>query len=129
MAAFSAEDLRKLDASQPPRANPHAVRLAALAQAIANEPTTSAISRIVFAGLIRIAEFILVAAAGFLVHWLYLASSEGYEAAYIVAIPLIAALIVLVHQTLGLYTIDAFREFKTCAWRLVGGFTLVFAIA
>jgi Undecaprenyl-phosphate glucose phosphotransferase len=129
MAAFSAEDLRKLDASQPPRANPHAGRLAALAQAIANEPTTSAVSRIVFAGIVRIAEFILVAAAGFLVHWFYLASSEGYGAAYIVAIPLIAALIVLVHQTLGLYTIDAFRKFKSYAWRLIGGFTLVFAIA
>ncbi|MGP0061331.1 MAG: undecaprenyl-phosphate glucose phosphotransferase [Beijerinckiaceae bacterium] len=126
MAAFSAQDLRDLDASQPARANPHAARLAALAQAIASEPKPSAVSRIVFAGLVRIGEFALVTAAGFLVYWLHLAPSRGYDAAYAVAISLVAVLVVLVHQALGLYTIDAFRKFKVDIARLVGGLTLVF---
>jgi Undecaprenyl-phosphate glucose phosphotransferase len=129
MAAFSAQDLRELEASQPASANPHAGRLDELAKTIANEPAPSAISRIVFEGLVRVGEFILMTASGFLVHWLYLAPSEGYGIAYIIAIPLIAALVILMHQALGLYAIDSLRNFGSRIWRLAGSFTLVFAMA
>ncbi len=129
MAAFSAQDLTDPDALRPARANPHAGRLAALAQAIANEPKSSAVSRIVLEGFVRIGEFALVTAAGSLVYWLLLASSRGCDAAYAGAILLVAALVVLVHQALGLYTVDAFRTLKLDVLRLVGGFTLVFLAA
>ena len=130
MAAFSAQDLRNVDvAQQQPRANPHAGRLAALAQAMAREQKPSAISRIVFEGCVRIGEFALVTAAGFAMNSFYIAPTHGYMAAYVGAIPLIAVLIVLALQILGLYTINALQTFKSKILRLVGGFTLVFLAA
>jgi len=129
MAAFSAEDRQQLERSEPARSNPHARRLAALMQAIAQERKPSAISRIVLEGLVRVVEFALVAGAGFLIHALYLASSQGYTTAYLAAIPLVAALAVVVNQAFGLYTLNAFLTFKTDAPRLLGSITLVFLAA
>jgi Undecaprenyl-phosphate glucose phosphotransferase len=129
LAAFSTQDLRAVDTARPARANPHAARLAALAQAVAKEPQSSSVSRVVFEGLVRIGEFALVTIAGFLVYWLHLAPTRGYDAAYAAAIAAVAALVVLVNQAFRLYTIDAFRKLKTDLWRLVGGFTLVFLAA
>lgn len=129
MAAFSAGDLRKLEATEAPRSMPKEGRLAALAQAMALEPKPSAVSRIVLEGLVRIGEFVLLAGAGFLVHAFYLAAAPGYTLAYLVGIPLVAALVVLANQALGLYTLAALRNFKTEVLRLPIGLTLVFAIA
>jgi Undecaprenyl-phosphate glucose phosphotransferase len=129
MAAFSAQDLKTPDVPLSRRADPNAGRLAALAQSMAQDQKPAPLSRVVLEGLVRIGEFALVTLAGFAMHTFYVAPAHGLTADYIAAIPLIATLIILTLQALGLYTIDAFRNCKFALPRLVCGVTLVFVAA
>ena len=104
-------------------------RLAALAETLVGAPARPAYSPIVLAGLVRIGEFTLIAALGFLVHYFYVAPAVGYDIAYVVAIPAVSALAVVVFQALDINHAGAFRQPVSQGFRLSGGWAVVFLIA
>ncbi|MDJ1156916.1 undecaprenyl-phosphate glucose phosphotransferase [Chelatococcus sp. SYSU_G07232] len=103
-------------------------RLSPLAEEIVAAPVKPSYSPVVLAGVVRLAECLLVALTGIAVHWLYLTGRQGYSTAYFVAIPTVAALTVVVFQTLGLYHVGVFRSFVAQSVRLFGGWTVVFLV-
>ena len=131
MAAFSPEDLRRVtpEASPAGTAPTQPERLAALAETLVGGTARPAYSPIVLAGLVRIGEFALIAALGFLVHFIYVAPSVGYDVAYIVAIPAISALAIVMFQALGINHTGAFRQPVSQGFRLSGAWAGVFLIA
>ena len=143
MAAFSHDDLRTPagdgarglgthppDAtSQSQRQPEFAGRLAALAETMVGGAARPATSPIVLAGVVRIGEFGLVAALGFLVHHLYVAPGLGYSLAYMVAIPSISALAIVAFQALDINQVGAFRQPVNQGFRLAGAWTAVFLLA
>jgi Undecaprenyl-phosphate glucose phosphotransferase len=134
MAAFSARDLRNIEAAPPTpanaeeRKNPHAERLSALTQSLASR-AAPALSGVVLEGLLRIAEFVLIMATGFLVHWLHVAPSHGYNLAYVIAIPLIALSSVITFQALKIYKVNTLRAITSESTRIMMGWTFVFLMA
>lgn len=100
-----------------------------LAEISSEARPTPAYSPIVLAGLVRILEFLLIAASGFAVHRLHVASVNGYGAEYFIVIPGMALLSILAWQALGLYTPAAFRSPIGQGPKLAGGWTLVFLAA
>ena len=93
---------------------------------ISNDP--SPVSPIVFTGLVRVVEFLLVAAIGIAVFWFYLGPGVyGFTMMYAAASLLAGALATLVFQALGLYNLQAFASFVRQIARLAAGWTIVFA--
>lgn len=135
MPKLSFRDLRGHDQERDANAvddgitEPSAERLIDAARAMQGSATVPALSRVVLEGLVRIAEFLIVAAAGFAVHYIHVVRFEGYQAPYMAAIPLIAACCVLALQCAGFYRISAFRNFPRDGLRLIAGITLVYGVA
>jgi Undecaprenyl-phosphate glucose phosphotransferase len=127
MCAFALRDMKSVDdaglAPTPTR------RSALLAEIAADAAPTRAYSPIVLSGLVRLLEFLLIAASGFAVHHVHVAPTWGYSAEYFIVIPGMAALAVLVLQSLDLYTTQAFRAPIGRGAKLVGGWTAVFVAA
>src|SRR5579863_9466353 len=131
MAKFSLSDVQKTEAPETPAPSDSATAetLAAAARAMQSGTNGPALSRVVLEGLVRIAEFLLVAATGFAVWFFYLARSHGYTQPYLIGIPLVAAFAVLAIQSSELYKISAFRRFPVDGLRIAGAVTIVYAIA
>ncbi len=132
MAAFSVDDLRHVDQKSPRDEGvnpPRPAELSALAESLATFATPPAYSRIVLVGAVRILEFALVALTGFLVHLIHVAPVHGVETAYLITIPSIAALTVVMFQSLGTYKMSALRFFAKESLRVATGWTLVLLIA
>jgi len=126
MAAFSVDDLRTVDqeskrtpGSSPTPDEPEISEASAVAR--------PAFSRVVFTGLVRCFEALIILASGFVLHALYVAPSQQLSAVYMIAIPCIAAASVLTFQLFGIYKITAFR-FQHQLVRLASGWTLVFGL-
>ena len=84
MATFSAHDMKRLVEEMPKTAAPEhggsdSTRMAALAEATSGQGGGRAISPIVLGGVVRLAEFVLVAATGLLVHHFYVEPPIGTE--------------------------------------------------
>ena len=132
MAAFSARDMAAAapaDMAAEPRINPHAERLATLAEKLAGHAATPAYSRIVFQGVVRLVEFALIVAVGVLFHQWHVAPSRGTELGYVVGIPALSVVVVVVFQMLGLYRVGALRRPMPAGLRAGAGWTIVFLAA
>jgi Undecaprenyl-phosphate glucose phosphotransferase len=133
MAKFSLSDLQKVANPQSDEASNNIdmteEKLAAAGRAMQAGASPSSISRVVLEGLVRIVEFLLIAAAGFAIHFVYLARAHGYAEPYLVGIPLVAAATVLAMQSAELYKISAFRQFPADSLRIAGAVTITFAVA
>ena len=136
MAAFSANDMNRDD--EDPRASaaapatpagPASTRMATLAEAAAGLGSTQAMSPIVLGGLVRLAEFLIVAATGFLVHSFYVGDTNGTELQYFVSIGIIAAATLLIFQAFDLNHVAAMRAPLANGLRVMGGWSLVFLAA
>lgn len=103
--------------------------LAAAARAMQSGTSGPAVSRVVLEGLVRFTEFLIIAAVGFAVYFLYLERTHGYLQPYVVGIVLVAAFAILGIQSSELYKISAFRRFPADILRLVGAVTVVYAVA
>jgi Undecaprenyl-phosphate glucose phosphotransferase len=133
MAKFSLPDLQKVANPQSDEtANNVGMseeKLAAAGRAMQAGTSPSSISRVVLEGLVRVVEFLLIAATGFTIHFVYLARAHGYAEPYLVGIPLVAAATVLAMQSAELYKISAFRQFPADSLRIAGAVTITFAAA
>ncbi len=129
MAAYSAHDMAALPPSAPkdrPRSNPHVDRLNSLAQSLAANAGKPAVSRVVIEGVVRALDLCLISSAAFLLHALHVAPLLRHDVTQLVAVPLVAAVSVLVFQSFGLYRFASFRHFPMEGVRLGLAWTLVF---
>ena len=120
MALYSSKQLR---AASPPRtlaARPAPPATAELLARLEREPRKPAISRRVFVGLVRIADFALLTLAGFGAHAFVGAAPGPSWAAPLVATGLALAA-VLVFQTLRVYSLPALRFPPAPLIRIAGG--------
>jgi Undecaprenyl-phosphate glucose phosphotransferase len=122
-ARSATEVIERLRASA--RANEKApLSDAALAAAAATLPP--AMSPIVLAGLVRIAEFALVVVVGLSIHAVYLLPTEGLEWHYAAATGAIALMSVVAFQAADIYQVQAFRGYEKQYMRLASAWSLVF---
>src|SRR6266481_4960655 len=103
--------------------------LSAVARAIAAEPVANAISPVVLTGLVRLAEFLGVAAIGTATYTAYVYPYDEPTLIYAAAILLISAAAVLAFQAFEIYNIAAFRSHIHQLTRLALAWTLVFLVA
>jgi Undecaprenyl-phosphate glucose phosphotransferase len=99
---------------------------AALAAAAATP--SAAISPIVLAGFVRMAEFALIVAVGLAIHAAYLLQSEGFEWHYGAATVAIALLSIVAFQAADIYQVQAFRGYEKQYMRLASAWSLVFLV-
>ena len=99
---------------------------AALAAASATLPP--ALSPIVLAGIVRIAEFAIVVAVGLLIHALYVLPIEGFEWHYAAATSAIALMSIVAFQAADIYQVQAFRGYEKQYMRLAAAWSLVFLL-
>ncbi len=119
--------LNRLRAS--PRAKAKKSRsLSPEALAAAATPAPSAISPIVLAGFVRMAEFALIVLVGLAVFAVYGLASEGDFWRYTAAIFAIAILSMFAFQTADIYQVQAFRGHEKQYMRLASAWSVVFLI-
>ena len=121
---FVGMKIQATEAPAPPR------ELGALARAVAAEPVADAISPVVLIGLVRLAEFLGVAAIGAATYiaYVYPAFDES-SLAYSAAILLISGAAIFAFQAFEIYSIAAFRSHIHQLTRLAVAWTLVFLVA
>jgi Undecaprenyl-phosphate glucose phosphotransferase len=100
-----------------------------LAEVGAKLTPTKAYSPIVLAGLVRVFEFALIAASGFVVHQIYVAPARGHEIDYVIVIPALSLLAVSIFQLLATYNTAAFRTPAQIGLKIAVGWCLVFVAA
>jgi Undecaprenyl-phosphate glucose phosphotransferase len=103
--------------------------LGLLARAIAAEPVADPISPVVLIGLVRLAEFITIAAIGAAAYGVLLYPSPGFAWNYAAAIVLMSGAAILAFQAFEIYSVPAFRTHVRQLYRLALAWTLVFLIA
>jgi Undecaprenyl-phosphate glucose phosphotransferase len=100
-----------------------------LAEVAAKLTPARAYSTIVLEGLVRIAEFALIASVGFAMYQIYVASTFGGDIEYMIAVPALSFVAVCVFQFLGLYSLTIFRAPAKTGLKLAGAWCLVFVFA
>jgi Undecaprenyl-phosphate glucose phosphotransferase len=106
---------------------PH--QLAAQAEKVAAQPVAPAISPVVLAGAVRMAELLLIALVGTAIYAAYVAPHEGLAWRYIVTIAGISLFSVLAFQVADIYRLQAFRGQEKQYFRLAAAWSLVFLVA
>ena len=132
MGAFSADDLKDIDAgpsgSRKPDSNSRA-QLASLAETMAGQVAEPAYSPIVLAGFVRIVEFIIIFSTGVFIHALYVAPRPGFPTEYYLIVTAVSLLSLIVFQALEVNHVSAFRAPALYGFRLAGAWTLVILAA
>ena len=130
MSGFSVHDLMRADAERPgPAAPSEPVKLSALAERIANLPLQPSYSAAVLSGLIRAADFVIVAGSGLLIYAAYPAQIVGVEPGYFFASIAVAAFVVLAFEAMQAYAPPALRSLRGQGVRLLACWTFVFLVA
>ena len=118
LAASAGDEERVARDAQP--LGPEALR-------IAEEHVDTAISPAVVGGFARLAEFLLIAAVGFAIQYIYVYPEEGFLAFYPVAILIGASLSIVAFQAVDIYTTHALRTFVRQNSSLIVAWVSVFA--
>src|SRR5262249_46866964 len=100
--------------------------LSPLARAIAAEPVSHAISPLVLAGIVRLTEFVLIAAIGAIVYGYAVFPVEGFNWRYVLADLAVATAAIITFQMFDIYTTTAFRTHVHQLSRLGLAWTTVF---
>ncbi len=132
MAAFSAHDLRSIEAAAPApagRVNPHARELNNLAETMAHHRGRRIISTTILEGLVRLGELALTTIVGLASYALVVGRAEGSTILPVLAVPLVAVLLVLVMQSLGSYRTAALRTPTRFGLRISASWFGVFGAA
>jgi Undecaprenyl-phosphate glucose phosphotransferase len=113
------------NAAPDQRAKP--VQLSPLALMVAAQPTIDAKSPIVVAGIVRIAEFVLISVVGVIAYFTYVYPQFGVFDLYYIGTTLgVAALAVVAFQAADIYHLNAFRRPANQLARLTVAWSLVF---
>jgi len=96
---------------------------------VADQPTATAYSPIVLAGMVRMIEFVLTVLVGLAVYVGYVVPLDGFEWHYVAAILGIAVLAMLAFQAADIYQVQAFRGYEKQYFRLASAWSVVFLIA
>ncbi|MGA2494701.1 MAG: undecaprenyl-phosphate glucose phosphotransferase [Roseiarcus sp.] len=128
MAAFSARQLRQIQSPPPPR-KPDALddELERLRR-VAAEPTAPAVSRVVIAGVVRAIETALIVTTGAAIYFLYIVRNVGAQPGYLAVTIGVAAMAIVVFQSLHVYSAPAFRHPSRALFRIAGGWTAAFLV-
>jgi Undecaprenyl-phosphate glucose phosphotransferase len=102
--------------------------LSSAALKVAAQPIASAWSPIVVAGVVRMVEFTLTVAVGFLIYFAYVVPVDGFEWHYVAAILGIATLAMLAFQAADVYQVQAFRGYEKQYFRLASAWSVVFLL-
>ena len=97
-----------------------------LAETLAPIATAQGVSPLVFSGLVRLAEAVLVAAVGALTVHFYIPDGEALKPAYWIAVPGAGLMSVTVSHIFGLYRIAVLRDAFRHGLTVMLGFSLVF---
>ena len=128
MAAFSARQHHQADASLPPqRPDSHDDELARLRR-VAAEPAAPAVSRVVIAGVVRAIETALIVLTGVAIYFLYIVRNVGAQPGYLAVTIGVAAMSIVVFQSLHVFSAPAFRNPSRALFRIAGGWTLAFLV-
>ena len=111
-----------------PRAAAKARSLTPEALVVAATPAPAAISPIVLAGFVRMAEFALIVLVGLAAFAVYLSPTEPLFWRYAGAIFAIALLSMFAFQTADIYQVQAFRGHEKQYMRLASAWSVVFLI-
>ncbi|MCF8477612.1 MAG: undecaprenyl-phosphate glucose phosphotransferase [Pseudolabrys sp.] len=112
-----------------PATAPKKVRsLSPEALAIADKISPPPISPIVLAGVVRIAEFVLIVAVGMAIVVAYIEPLQPQILRYLAAILTVAGLSTLAFQTADIYQVHAFRGHEKQYMRLASAWSVVFLI-
>jgi Undecaprenyl-phosphate glucose phosphotransferase len=99
------------------------------ARAIIERPMAAPISPIVLAGVVRVAEFVLMVVVGLGIFAAYVAPIGEHLSLYIPAVLAIATLATLAFQIADIYQVHAFRGHEKQYMRLASAWSVVFLIA
>jgi Undecaprenyl-phosphate glucose phosphotransferase len=113
--------------SAAPRAKPR--ELSPRAREIASEPVAAAISSVVLTGVIRLAEFVLIAVLGLAIYGLYVYPEEGFAWRYVEASLSISGAAIIAFQFADLYDVSVLRTHVHQLSRLGAAWTAVFFLA
>ena len=128
MAAFSARQLRKLESPPTPRRpQTQSDELERLRRAAA-EPAAPAVSRVVIAGVVRGIETALIVLTGVAIYFLYIVRNVGAQPGYLAVTIGVAAMAIVVFQSLHVFSAPAFRHPARALFRIAGGWTLAFLV-
>ena len=131
MAAFSAQDLRSVEAASlasETRVNPHARELKALAESMANHRGRRIISATILEGLVRLGELALTMIVGVVTYFVVVIPENGFSVVPLLGVPLIAVLVVLVMQSLGSYRVAGLRAPTRFGLRITVSWFAVFGL-
>ncbi|MBL8590490.1 MAG: undecaprenyl-phosphate glucose phosphotransferase [Methylobacteriaceae bacterium] len=101
-------------------------RMIKAAETLARLDQRPAYSPIVVAGLVRLLDFTVATAVGFLLHHLYVVPAVGFDIAYAFVIPAIAGLAMLAFEAVDVTHVGAFRQPVSQGLKLAGAWTIVF---
>jgi len=126
MAQFTARQLRQVD--PPPRKpEPHGDELERLRR-VAAEPAAPAVSRVVIAGVVRAIETALIVLTGVAIYFLYIVRNVGAQPGYLAVTIGVAAMAIVVFQSLHVFSAPAFRNPSRALFRIAGGWTVAFLV-
>lgn len=112
-----------------PRSEAAPRTLSPKARAIIDSPMAAPISPIVLAGIVRVAEFILMAAVGLAIFAAYVSPISEHLWLYVPAVLAIATLATLAFQIADIYQVHAFRGHEKQYMRMASAWSVVFLIA
>ena len=128
MAAFSARQLRQMEPPPAPRRpESHNDELERLRRAAA-EPAAPAVSRVVIAGVVRGIETALIVLTGVAIYFLYIVRNVGAQPGYLAVTVGVAAMAIVVFQSLHVFSAPAFRHPTRALFRIAGGWTVAFLV-
>ena len=103
-------------------------RLSQAALAVANQKVRGAYSPIVIAGVVRVADFVLLSLLGVALYFGYVVSLSGFHWEYLAAIFGITATTVICFQASDIYQIEAFRGQLRQMTRMISAWAFVFLL-
>ena len=103
-------------------------RLSPAALAVTNQKVRNAYSPIVIAGLVRLADFVLIAAIGFAVYFSYVARLDDFSWFYPASILCVTLASVTTFQAADLYEVQMFRATLRQMTRMISAWGLVFLL-
>ncbi len=120
-ATLTAGAIEKLRRDDAPR------KLSPLARAVAAEPFTQSMSPVIITGVARLCEFCIITALGIALYSWHV-DPQASTTQYVIASLAVALAAVIAFESLGLYTISAFRARSFQIARLTMAWTALFLV-
>src|SRR3954451_23150796 len=103
-------------------------RLSQAALAVTNQKVRPAYSRIVIAGAVRVADFVILSLVGIALYLGYVARLSGFNWQYIAAILAMAVAAVMCFQAADIYEVQVFRGQLKQMTRMISSWAFVFLL-